>query len=64
MKEQKNEIGLIRFINEGRMNQVEMNEIRGGSNCNIFTHCGKDRTSHCIGGFDSLFRDCLHELTW
>lgn len=55
----KNDFGLIKFVEKGRLNNHEMQNIKGGAQCGSYLNCHEQGKNYCTGGFSSWFKgDC------
>lgn len=60
MEKKKENVGLIKFLEEGKMNKSQMKEINGGG---LFRTCyHRLMNDYCSGGYNGWFRDCLDYL--
>ena len=50
----------IKFIDKGRLNNTEMNFIRGGNSCDDkYKICGQSTRNKCTGGYESTSGNTL-----
>ena len=44
----------VKFIDKGRLNNAEMNFIRGGDHCDDkYKTCGQSTRNKCVGGYEN-----------